>query len=640
MSMLEKALAASRAGFAVFPLAPGSKKPLAGSAGLLEATRDEAQIRAWWETNPDANIGIAAGDSLLIIDVDAHKGGEETLAALEFEHGLLPDTLTVNTPRGGRHLYFSVATPAPSTVERLGPGIDTRGQGGYVVGPSSVVDGKEYVGNTLHISDAPSWLLAKLGEVMQRRDDADKIADGLAWDEPGNVARATEWLRKEAATSQVAVEGEGGDSFTFRTAAVVRDFAVSQDKCFELMAEHWNPRCQPPWPEDELEIKVSNTYLYAKRPAGERCASPAGLAKMLAVAKIDRTFEAPTLPEPKSRFKLLTVAELSHGPPKWLIENTLVAESAIELYGQYGSYKSFLALDMALHLAAGLPWAGHKTIAARPVLYVPGEGSHGIGARIEAWLSEHGNAGRDNIRVSNEMPMFAEPNDLEDFARAIKDFRPALIVFDTFSRALAGLDENSAKDVNMFFARAEKLARPVAAAVMIVHHTGKDASKGSRGSNSIPASCDTIFETVLTSRYHATLTMEKQKDWSEWDKPQGFEAKVVKDSLVFHPARIQPTEDEVHDKLRFDNMVEILKETIDPIATMALAWEMAKRSSPNESDGTRKVVAANNKNWLNKQAREGSGAFKKLVHTWSAGRGVSHTFLLPKNELTTPVGNG
>lgn len=140
-SKADAALVYVLAGAHLIPCVPGGKEPACAN-GVHDATNDPEKICAWWRENPEFNIGLAPDRSgLFVLDVDGEIG-EQTLAALELEHGTLPLTLAVRTPRGGWHLYFRGR--CASTVGKLGPKIDTRGYGGYVLLPPSVVAGKSY----------------------------------------------------------------------------------------------------------------------------------------------------------------------------------------------------------------------------------------------------------------------------------------------------------------------------------------------------------------------------------------------------------------------------------------------------------------------------------------------------------------
>jgi hypothetical protein len=170
-------------GFALFPLRPGTKVPAVPRDWEHAATTSPLRLRQL-TGGPHANHGIACGPSdLVVLDLDVAKGDEEAadgatdgwrvlrdLAAAHDEG--LPRTFTVQTPSGGRHLYFRppVEGPAPrNTVRRLGPLIDTRGAGGYVVAPGSRIDGAEYrVIEDAPIVPLPDWISALLRPVEER----------------------------------------------------------------------------------------------------------------------------------------------------------------------------------------------------------------------------------------------------------------------------------------------------------------------------------------------------------------------------------------------------------------------------------------------------------------------------------------
>lgn len=125
-------------GLAVFPLQPGAKIPLRGSRGCHDATTDPDQIRDWWATTPEANIGLATGGLVDVVDVDG-AAGQKSRAELwettfeQIDHDCLAKVLT---PRpGGMHLYV----PAVGGGNKAGiaPSVDIRGRGGYVVAPPS-----------------------------------------------------------------------------------------------------------------------------------------------------------------------------------------------------------------------------------------------------------------------------------------------------------------------------------------------------------------------------------------------------------------------------------------------------------------------------------------------------------------------
>jgi hypothetical protein len=150
-------------GTPVFPLKRRDKVPLT-KHGCLDASTDGDVIERWWGRWPDANVGLRCGDGLLVVDVDPRRGGEEALAELERQHGPLPRTMTVRTGGGGQHIYLVSIVDLGNSAGKLGPGLDTRGKGGYVVGPPSMhSSGRRYeLVVRAAIAPAPAWLLELL----------------------------------------------------------------------------------------------------------------------------------------------------------------------------------------------------------------------------------------------------------------------------------------------------------------------------------------------------------------------------------------------------------------------------------------------------------------------------------------------
>lgn len=140
VSLASAALWYASVGLPVFPLQPRSKIPYVRSHGFKDATLDPAQIQAWWQTAPDANIGIATGHRIDVIDIDGPDGNVSLTRIID---DLPPRFGWVSTPRpGGRHFYVP-ATGRGNDAHIL-PGVDYRGTGGYVVAPPSVTDQGSY----------------------------------------------------------------------------------------------------------------------------------------------------------------------------------------------------------------------------------------------------------------------------------------------------------------------------------------------------------------------------------------------------------------------------------------------------------------------------------------------------------------
>lgn len=154
-------------GLSVFPLQPKGKEPVT-AAGCKQATTDLIVIDRWWSQAPDMNIGIASGSisGLFVVDIDG-EAGEATVRELERANGSLPATVEAITGKG-RHCYFRLSDGEliRNSAGKIGPGIDIRGDGGYVVAPPSVhPSGRRYewsVDSASEFGDAPDWLIQKL----------------------------------------------------------------------------------------------------------------------------------------------------------------------------------------------------------------------------------------------------------------------------------------------------------------------------------------------------------------------------------------------------------------------------------------------------------------------------------------------
>ena len=178
--MLASALDSAKRGWQVFPVTQ-NKTPFPNTHGHKEATDDERKIKELWARFPDANVAIATGrkSGIFVLDVDVkeHKVGDESLAELEKQFGALPDSVECLTWSGGRQIYFKYPkdTEIYNSQSKIGKDLDIRGEGGYVVAPGSIVNGRSYEWEVSHhpddapVADAPGWLIDKAVEVKKEK---------------------------------------------------------------------------------------------------------------------------------------------------------------------------------------------------------------------------------------------------------------------------------------------------------------------------------------------------------------------------------------------------------------------------------------------------------------------------------------
>lgn len=237
------------------------------------------------------------------------------------------------------------------------------------------------------------------------------------------------------------------------------------------------------------------------------------------VAEQDRLKERFKKPALKSRF--VRLATMGDRPPAvdWLIEDYLERDTTAQLFGDPGSAKSFIALDIALSIATGQDWRGHATKTS-PVFYIAGEGLRGLQRRKEAWLRYHEIEDRSApFWLSNGATALSDPGQLAaliaDIDAAIADIGlPGLITIDTVARNFGGGDENSTKDMSAFIVALDTLRERYRCCILLVHHTGHAEKSRARGSIALLGSLDAEYRVEKTGIDEKTIQMvsTRQKD--------------------------------------------------------------------------------------------------------------------------------
>ena len=279
--------------------------------------------------------------------------------------------------------------------------------------------------------------------------------------------------------------------------------------------------------------------------------------------------------QPARRYRLESADDLAKLPPmRWLVRGVLPTQGLAAVYGPPGSGKTFLVLDLAAAVAEGARWFGFTTKQA-PVVYIGLEGEGGLSQRVQAWSRHHHRALPAAMRFVVAQPFdLLEPDDLAELAQSIvATCGPgALIVVDTLNRAAPGADENASEDMGRIIDAAKRLQAQVAGLVLLVHHAGKDVSKGMRGHSSLLAAIDAALE-VSRQGSAREWRMAKAKDAADTDAV-GFELQAVTlglddDQLPITSCVVAPTERTVQAPIRapqggnqrivFDALVELIE---------------------------------------------------------------------------------
>jgi hypothetical protein len=197
----------------------------------------------------------------------------------------------------------------------------------------------------------------------------------------------------------------------------------------------------------------------------------------------------------------------------WCVKGIMPADSLGVMFGGSGTFKSFIALDMALHIAHGLPWMGRKTKRA-PVVYIAAEGGAGLWRRIEAWHKARklSHATIEFYVVPVSLDLCADADKVVAEARAV-NVEPGLVVVDTMSQTFSG-EENSANEVAAYLRTLGTQFRAMwSAAVLVIHHSGHQATERPRGSSAIRANVDFMFGVFREEKEMiARVECHKQKD--------------------------------------------------------------------------------------------------------------------------------
>lgn len=221
---------------------------------------------------------------------------------------------------------------------------------------------------------------------------------------------------------------------------------------------------------------------------------------------------------PQVRFRLLTAGDLLRLPPvQWIVRGVLPREGLAVVYGPSGSGKSFLVLDLLASVVDGREWFGRK-VRPVPVTYCALEGEAGLSQRMNAYQRKHGATAGEGMRFLMTAFDLLTGEDVEGLCAAIGSAGAGggVVVLDTLNRAAPGTDENSSQDMGRIIAACKHLQAKVGGLVVLVHHTGKDATKGMRGHSSLPAVLDVAVE-VTRSEERRGWKLAKSKDGRDGD---------------------------------------------------------------------------------------------------------------------------
>jgi len=464
-------------GYMVFPCVPGEKKPLT-SRGLLDATTDAGQIEAWWTQYPNANIGIAT-TGLIVIDID---GADNSWLADDVEKQTDLAQVVSLTPNGGRHHIFRRPEGKNwrNTASKIAPKVDTRANGGYIVAPPSVVNGKPYrwaPGMELtmpagELPEPPAWLVEILDGI---RGNLQSPTCSTPLSPSGDSEkRALAYLD----AMPPAISGQGGHNVTYAAATMlVHGFEIPPEQALAMLMEHYNPRCEPPWSDKDLRHKVQDAATKPHdRPKGWLRNSDPSQGVDLSQFNI----------APKQDEQIITwLKDVTPQPITWLWPTRIARGKLTVIAGNPGLGKSFITLDLAARVSRGdgFPCAPLSASAPGGVVILSAEDD--LADTIRPRLDK---AGADVTRIAamNTIKEFDKKNnrwgyrsftlseDLPKLETAIRMVRDcSLVIIDPISAYLGSTDSHNNSEVRGVLAPLSDLAARHKVAVVVVSHLNK-----------------------------------------------------------------------------------------------------------------------------------------------------------------------
>lgn len=491
------------------------------------ASTDSAIITSLWtdpvlKTERNWNIGCACND-MVVIDIDVKNGkkGTEEYAKLGGHY----DTLVVRTTSGGYHCYFY---GPDSSNAPLAAGVDVRSHNGYVVAPGSTIDGRPYeVINDRELAWVPLSVEPLLQPVYVRPEEA--LTDTR--DSEASVSAAIRYLQ----SAPPAIEGARGDDTTFVVACrLVREMALSPTTAYTLLAEHYNPRCSPPWELEDLWNKVQNASSYGTAAIGL-------LTPEVAFAHVKVSPPPNLISQAVDWGNAYLPTELT--PRPWLVDRMLVLRAVTMLIATGSAGKSTLALALAAHMAIGREFAGHKVHYPCKTIVYNGEDdreeqSRRLYAICVAYELDYHKVKKQIMLVSNrdiklQLVVKADGGKAAENTAVVKhlvdlasDSDVGCIILDPLVK-IHQCEETNNTEMDVVMETLTNIAHAANVSVMAIHHTSKGNEKqADRVGNADSARGASAI--INASRIAFTLYTASQQDCLDYGIPEDENYKWVR----------------------------------------------------------------------------------------------------------------
>ena len=600
-SMKEWALYYAEKDLAVFPLNERNKSP-ATKNGFKDATTDHTKICAWWDSNPNYNIGIATGavsGGVVVIDLDIGKGknGCEVLKSWQKINGKFPDTWCSITGRGGYHLFFKTTDFVKNSVN-LYDGIDIRGNGGYIVAPPSIhPNGNIYKWkhslDDITIADADVVVMKFMNPVVERQ---------------------TEFFH----ASEVIEEGERNTTL-FKLASSLQAKGLDEDTILTAVAMENEKKCNPPLSDDEVKQAVMSALKYTPGTSS--------------YTKEKNTFPA----------IVKCLADITPIKTEWLWYPYIPMGKITLIQGDPGMGKTMMVLKIAATISKGGEFFTDDDLFIPPRDKTPGNvvyqtAEDGIADTIVPRLKKM-NPDFTHIYTIDESnaPLSMTDERLEEI---MKQYNPKLLILDPLQAYLgANVDMHRANEVRPVLKHIGNLAEKYNCAVLIVMHMSKmtqaTALHRGLGSIDIPAAARSVLvvgcnpadpEEKVLAHLKSSLAKHGESITFKFDKDEGIvftgHTELQADDIL-NVARVKKERQSVKKEAAEDFLLDVLGdkgyEALDVIKVKAAEIGVTDRTLYN----AKKDLGLKNH----------SVGFSKEKRTWWLLPDVSETSLPNDNQV-------
>ncbi|AUX77995.1 bifunctional DNA primase/polymerase [Sinorhizobium fredii] len=582
VDLVSAALQYAALGWPVFPVNPRNKRPLV-EHGLKAATTDADTITAWWRKFPKAMIGLVTGapSGLVVLDIDQDEAkgldGGASLAALLNGAGVT-ETLTARTPRGGQHLYF--AHPHDRVIRnsasKLGPGLDVRGDGGYVIAPPSInaADAAyQWEPSWRPIQPCPAWLLPK-PEARRPKPNGHDTSAHL--DDARRRAYGETALRGECDKVACALEPRRNDTLFksgCRLFELVASGILSESEVRDAL---WSASRACGLDDDEIGGTINSAYEHgSQQPRGPRPNSDSNRSYRPQQDNGSATGTANGHAIEHSEIYDAADLRFQTFAPLRQIAGEIIVEGLTVLAARPKVGKTWLMLDIAIAVSEGGYCLGNLECEQGDVLFLALEDNpRRFQRRLTKLLGVHKREW-PRFKVAHKWPR-ADQGGLDQLRNWIASAEnPRLIVIDVFARfrkPVPAGKQNYDTDYGSI-SELQSLAAEIGVAIVVVHHLRKSEADDDpldtvSGTLGLTAAADSIL--VINKTAQGTSIYGRGRDTDEIDLAMKFDPETARWTILGERPEVERSDER-------RAIIRVLEEAGEPMSPKDIAAALGRK---------------------------------------------------------------